>query len=270
MKLQLFQVDAFAERVFEGNPAAVVPLEQWLDDATLQAIAEENNLSETAFFAPEGSGFRLRWFTPVSEIDLCGHATLASAHVLFNHLGFDQQRVSFHSRSGELTVRRAERGFVMDFPALPSEPVPTPGELIDGLGGCRPLEAHVGQDYLAVLPGPQDVLEIRPDFAALSRLDRRGVIVTARGDDCDFVSRCFYPAVGVDEDPVTGSAHCQMAPFWSSRLGRTELSACQLSARTGRLDCRTAGARVELLGLAVTYLQGNLMIDSAIASGKTS
>ncbi len=270
MKLQLFQVDAFAERVFEGNPAAVVPLEQWPDDAMLQAIAEENNLSETAFFAPEDNGYRLRWFTPVSEVDLCGHATLASAHVLFNHLGFDHHRVCFHTRSGELTVRRAERGFVMDFPALPSEPVTTPGDLIDGLGGRRPLETHAGQDYLAVFGRPQDVLEIRPDFAALSRLDRRGVIVTAPGEDCDFVSRCFYPGVGVDEDPVTGSAHCQMAPLWSSRLARTELSARQLSARTGRLDCRVAGARVELLGPAVTYLQGNLMIDSATTSGKTS
>lgn len=267
MTLRLFQVDAFAERVFEGNPAAVVPLEQWLDDATLQAIAEENQLSETAFFAAVADGYRLRWFTPVSEVDLCGHATLACAHVLFHHLGFDQDVVRFQTRSGELSVRRTDTGLAMDFPALASEPVAVPGDLIDGFSGCKPEAVFRGQDYLALLPGPGDVLGLEPDFTALARLDRRGVIATAPGEDCDFVSRCFYPKLGVAEDPVTGSAHCQLAPFWAARLGRTELSARQVSTRTGRLRCRVVGERVELLGSAVTYLEGELSRGAAEYGG---
>jgi len=265
--LRLFQVDAFAERVFEGNPAAVVPLEQWPEDELLQFIAAENNLSETAFFAPERSGFRLRWFTPKAEVDLCGHATLATAHVLFEHLGHAAEVVMFESRSGPLSVRREGGGLCMDFPAVASVAAATPGDLIDGFRGRKPLEVLAGPDYLAVFASEQDIRELAIDPAALTLLDRRGVIATAPGQTTDFVSRCFYPKLGVEEDPVTGSAHCQMAPYWARRLGREDLTARQLSARGGLLRCRVSGKRVELLGAAVTYLTGTLHLDAvAIAS----
>ena len=256
MRLDFYQVDAFAERVFEGNPAAVVALKDWPDDGLLQAIAMENNLSETAFFAPEGDGFRLRWFTPRAEVDLCGHATLATAHVLYAHRGYASESLHFLSRSGALNVRREAAGYCMDFPAVAAQPVATPGDLIDGLGGRKPTAVLLGPDHLAVFEDEAEVVDLKPDFAALARLDGRGVIATAPGRDCDFVSRCFFPRLGVDEDPVTGSAHCQMAPYWAARLSRTSLSARQLSSRGGRVDCRVLGDRVELLGQAVTCLVG--------------
>lgn len=260
--LQLYQVDAFAERVFEGNPAAVVPLERWPKDALLQAIATENNLSETAFFVAEAEGFRLRWFTPNAEVDLCGHATLATAHVLFEHLGHAGDRVDFHSRSGPLSVRREGARLCMDFPAAGAERVATPAALIDGFRGRRPLEVLAGPDYLALFESERDVRELVTDPAALAQLDRRGVIASAPGENVDFVSRCFFPKLGVEEDPVTGSAHCQMAPYWARRLGRNELTAHQISARGGRLDCRVRGDRVELLGTAVTYLTGSICLKA--------
>ncbi|NDY96179.1 PhzF family phenazine biosynthesis protein [Wenzhouxiangella limi] len=256
MKLDFYQVDAFTERVFEGNPAAVVVLEAWPEDDLLQAIAMENNLSETAFFAPEGDDFRLRWFTPRAEVDLCGHATLATAHVLYEHLDHAGEGVRFLTRSGALSVRREASGYRMDFPAAASALVAVPGDLIDGLGGRKPAAVLAGPDHLAVFEREADVAELRPDFAALARIDGRGVIATAPGENCDFVSRCFFPRLGVPEDPVTGSAHCQMAPYWAERTGRTSLSARQLSARGGRVDCRVRGDRVELLGQAVTCLVG--------------
>ena len=265
-RLPLFQVDAFAGRVFEGNPAAVVPLEQWPADALLQAIAAENNLSETAFFVPEDEGFRLRWFTPRAEVDLCGHATLAAAHVLFEHLGHADEFVRFHSRSGPLSVRREGGGLCMDFPAVASTPVQTPGELIDGFRGRKPLAVLAGPDYLAVFESEQDIRDLAIDPVALSLLDRRGVIATAPGEQADFVSRCFFPKLGVEEDPVTGSAHCQMTPYWAQRLGRDELTARQLSVRGGSLHCRLRGDRVELLGGAVTYLTASLhLAGTAVA-----
>jgi PhzF family phenazine biosynthesis protein len=260
MKLDFYQVDAFAERVFEGNPAAVVALDDWPDDALLQAIAMENNLSETAFFAPEEDGFRLRWFTPRAEVDLCGHATLATAHVLYAHRGEVRDSLHFLTRSGSLRVRREAPGYCMDFPAAVSRPVAIPGDLIDGLGARKPLEVLAGPDYLVVLAREADVAELKPDFAALAGLEARGVIVTAPGTDCDFVSRCFFPKLGVNEDPVTGSAHCQMAPYWASRLGRMNLRARQISPRAGRVECRVRGDRVELLGQAVTCLVGALQL----------
>lgn len=261
--LQLFQVDAFADRVFQGNPAAVVPLEDWPADALLQAIAAENNLSETAFFVAEGAGFRLRWFTPRAEVDLCGHATLAAAHVLLEHLGHAAELVDFSSRSGPLQVRREAAGYCMDFPALPSTPVAIPGDLIDGFRGRKPLEVLAGADYLAVFESEQEIRELSIDPAALSLLDGRGVIATAPGQSADFVSRCFFPKLGIDEDPVTGSAHCQMAAYWARRLGRQHLQARQLSPRGGRVGCRVLGDRVELLGSAVTYLSGVLHLSPA-------
>ena len=257
-RLQVFQVDAFAERVFEGNPAAVVPLPSWPDDEWLQAIATENNLSETAFFVAEDTGFRLRWFTPRAEVDLCGHATLAAAHVLFDHLGHADAVVRFLTRSGPLSVRHEGGGYCMDFPAVASRPVTTPGDLIDGFRGRKPLEVLAGPDYLAVFQSEQDIRELTIDPAALSLLDRRGVIATAPGEHADFVSRCFFPKLGVEEDAVTGSAHCQMMPYWAGRLGRANLTAHQLSGRGGRLRCRLLGDRVALLGAAVTYLSGSL------------
>ena len=256
--LPLYQVDAFAQRVFEGNPAAVVPLEAWPEDALLQAIAAENNLSETAFFAPEGEIYQLRWFTPLAEVDLCGHATLATAHVLFEHRNHADEIVQFSSRSGRLSVRREAGGYCMDFPAVASTPMPTPGDLIDGLCGRKPLEVLAGPDYLAVFESERAIRDLSIDPAALSRLDRRGVIATAPGDAADFVSRCFFPKLGVDEDPVTGSAHCQLAPYWSVRLGSRQLQARQLSRRGGSVECRVEGERVHLSGSAITYLSGQI------------
>jgi PhzF family phenazine biosynthesis protein len=261
MELKIFQVDAFASAVFEGNPAAVVPLEAWPDDALLQAIALENNLSETAFFVAQGEGFRLRWFTPNSEVDLCGHATLAAAHVLFEHLGWDQPEIRFASNSGPLVVRRDGDWLVMDFPAVRSEPVAVPQDLQAGLG-VLPETVLAGTDYLVVLDSAAAVQALKPDFVRLARLDRRGVIVTAPGKDCDFVSRCFYPALAVDEDPVTGSAHCQLSPYWAERLGKQALIARQLSDRGGRVDCQLEGDRVVLSGRAMTYLEGRIFLSA--------
>lgn len=253
--MKIFQVDAFASAVFEGNPAAVVPLEQWPEDSLLQAIATENNLSETAFFVAEADQFRLRWFTPNAEVDLCGHATLAAAHVLFEHLDWRESEIRFISNSGALTVRRDGGWLAMDFPAVTSDPVAVPADLTAGLG-VLPETVLAGTDYLVVLDSAEVLRSLAPDFVRLARLDRRGVIATAPGEDCDFVSRCFYPALAVAEDPVTGSAHCQLTPYWSERLGKTRLSGRQLSTRGGRVDCELQGDRVFLRGQAITYLEG--------------
>lgn len=255
MNLKIFQVDAFASSVFEGNPAAVAPLEKWLPDKTLQAIAMENNLSETAFFVSNGKGFRLRWFTPEAEVDLCGHATLAAAHVLFAHLGRVGPEIRFQSNSGELRVRHEGSHLCLDFPAVASKPCQIPAGLVEGLG-AEPKQVLAGTDYMAIFDSPDLVANLAPEFSRLAGLDRRGVIVTAPGKDCDFVSRCFYPDLAVNEDPVTGSAHCQLTPYWAQRLGKQDLSARQLSARGGRVECQLKGERVILRGQAVTYLEG--------------
>lgn len=257
----MFQVDAFAERVFAGNPAAVVPLDQWPEDALLQAIAAENNLSETAFFVPEKEAYSLRWFTPRAEVDLCGHATLAAAHVLFEHLGHANDIVRFSTRSGHLSVHREAGGYCMDFPAVISVATATPGDLIDGFCGRKPIEVLAGPDYLAVFKSERDIRALAIDPATLSRLDRRGVIATAPGQEVDFVSRCFFPKLGVEEDPVTGSAHCQLTPYWSARLQTSQLRADQLSRRGGSVHCRLIGDRVKLSGFAVTYLVGQIHLN---------
>ena len=264
MQLNLFQVDAFAEQVFAGNPAAVCPLEAWLPEALMQSIAAENNLSETAFFVPEGEeggNYGLRWFTPQKEIDLCGHATLASAHVLFEHLGFAGQRLDFSTRSGVLTVSRADNVLALDFPAKTVEPCAAPAALIEGLGAV-PCEVHGGRDYLAVFASEEAVRALTPDPRRLAELDRHGVIVTAPGGDgeVDFVSRFFAPKFGVDEDPVTGSAHCSLTPFWAARLGKATLEARQVSQRGGRLQCALSGERVILRGRAVTYMTATINV----------
>lgn len=259
MKIPLYQIDAFTGRVFSGNPAAVCPLGSWPDHDLLQSIAMENNLSETAFFVPEGEGYRIRWFTPASEVDLCGHATLASAFVLFTLLGYSGERVLFQSRSGALTVKRAGGRFELDFPAQPGSPCDIPPDMIAGLGKT-PVEAYEAEDYLAVFSSEEEILALKPDMAALKRIDHRGIMVTAPGKDSDFVSRFFAPKIGIDEDPVTGSSHCTLIPYWSRRLGKRELYARQISRRGGELFCTDRGERVSIAGCAVKYLEGFIEI----------
>lgn len=259
MMLKLYQVDAFTSRPFGGNPAAVVPLDSWLPEDKLQAIANENNLSETAFFVPSASGFELRWFTPVREVDLCGHATLATAYVLFDMLGYDQSVIRFETRSGPLFVEKQGDRLAMDFPADPPEPSPLIETLVLGLGQ-PPRAILAGADYLAVYDDEATVRAIKPDQNLLAQLDRRGVMVTAPGDTVDFVSRFFAPKYGIPEDPVTGSAHCTLAPYWAERLGKTELEARQISPRVGEISCRVRGDRVTLVGSAVLYLEGSIRV----------
>jgi PhzF family phenazine biosynthesis protein len=257
MRTHLFQVDAFTTRRFAGNPAAVMPLAEFLDDALLQAIAAENNLAETAFLVRDGGDYRLRWFTPATEVPLCGHATLASAAVVMERLEPGRRRVVFHTASGPLTVTRTANGYVMDFPARRSQPISAPPGLAEALG-VTPVEVVADAfNYLALLDSAKAVRELMPDFAAIARLDRSGVIVTAPGDaGYDFVSRYFAPTKGIPEDPVTGGAHCALVPFWADRLNKTAFHAYQASKRGGDIVCRLAGDRVELEGACVFYLEG--------------
>lgn len=266
MKIQQYQVDAFARRVFEGNPAAVCPLEHWLSDEVLQAIAEENNLSETAFFARTGHRFHLRWFTPVAEVDLCGHATLAAAHVVFDLLGHEGQDVCFDTRSGPLTVVREGTALAMDFPARPPVSCAAPAALLRGLRGLHPVEVLAADDYVVVLADESAVRALAPDHEAFKALDRRGVVVTAPGRDVDFVSRFFAPALGVPEDPVTGSAHCELAPYWAPILGKTDLHARQVSRRGGEVRCRLRGDRVVLVGHAVLFMTGEIVLGPDVSA----
>ena len=266
MKISYFEVDAFASQPFHGNPAGVCPLKSWLDDATMQNIAAENNLSETAFFVPRGDDYELRWFTPTVEIDLCGHATLASAFILFSELGVRADAVRFHSKSGPLTVSRSGNILTLDFPSRPPAPCAVPEALIRGLGK-KPVEVLKARNYFAVFATADDVRSLTPDFALLGTLDDK-VIVTAPGADCDFVSRFFAPTDGVPEDPVTGSAHCTLIPYWSRRLGKTKLFARQVSKRGGELFCELAGERVLIGGKAVLYSRGQIEIENASAQAR--
>jgi len=261
MRMPIFQLDAFASRPFAGNPAAVIPMSRFLADGTLQALAAENNLAETAFLVPDRGDYRLRWFTPTLEVPLCGHATLAIAAVVMERLEPERRRVVFHSASGPLTVRRIDTGYVMDFPARPSAPVSMPPSLPTALG-VVPIEVLADSvNYMVLLDNAQRVRELAPDIPAIACLDRSGVIVTAAGDGgFDFVSRYFAPARGVAEDAVTGSAHCMLAPYWAKRLGRTEFRAHQASQRGGDIICRLAGDRVELQGSCVFFLEGEVNI----------
>lgn len=259
MTLPMYQVDAFTDRVFSGNPAAVCPLDAWLPDAVLVSIAAENNLAETAFFVKEGDGFRLRWFTPVTEVDLCGHATLASADVLFRVLGYGEPIVRFATRSGTLTVERRGDRYAMDFPVTAPEPCDPPLALVEGLG-LTPIATLKAFDYVAVVETEAAVRALAPDFTRLAALDLRGVAVTAPGDRVDFVSRFFAPAFGVNEDPVTGSAHCELAPYWSRRLGKTSLHAEQISPRGGTVHCELRGPRITLLGQAAHYMTAEITV----------
>jgi len=257
-KLPLYQVDAFTSQVFAGNPAAVCPLDHWLDDATMQAIAAENNLSETAFFVREGEGYRLRWFTPTTEIDLCGHATLAAAYVVFHFLQTGLHEVVFESMRGRLTVKREGDRLSMNFPAMPAHPCTPPAALIEALGSYAALVLEA-RDYLLVYRSADEVASLQPDMPLLASLQRK-VIVTAPHDEVDFVSRFFAPSDGVNEDPVTGSSHCTLVPYWAKRLGKNTLHARQISKRGGELFCKLRGDRVILAGSAVLYLEGHIQL----------
>ncbi|MEP7149161.1 MAG: PhzF family phenazine biosynthesis protein [Acidobacteriota bacterium] len=266
MRLEIYQIDAFASRPFTGNPAAVVPLEAWLADDVMQAIAMENNLAETAFFVREGEGYGLRWFTPTVEMDLCGHATLASGYLIFEILGTDQTTLRFQTRSGELTVEKEGERYVLDFPSRPGTVSDAPPGLIEAVG-AEPKEILKSRDYMLVYENEADVLAIKPDFNALMKIDTHAVIVTAAGDSSDFVSRFFAPEVGVPEDPVTGSAHCTLIPYWAEKLGKNELFARQVSTRGGELFCELVGDRVKIGGDAVLYMKGEVYVASEKSAG---
>ncbi len=257
----MYQVDAFTEKLFGGNPAAVCILDKWLSDDLMQSIAAENNLAETAFIIKSDEGYDIRWLTPAVEVDLCGHATLASAHVVFNHLGHSSDEVVFHSgRSGILKVKKTGSLLTLDFPTDQFVKVDTPSNLAKGLG-MQPVETYKGKtDYMAVFSSEADIVKLEPHFNVLAGVEARGIIVTAKGDTVDFVSRFFAPQSGIDEDPVTGSAHTTLTPYWAGVLGKTEMSAIQLSARKGHLTCKHLGTRVEISGHAVTYLVGEIEV----------
>ena len=257
MKLPFFQVDAFTSRIFGGNPAGVCPLDSWLDYDVMQAIAAENNLAETAFFVAGPDRFHLRWFTPTAEVDLCGHATLASAWVLFEKLGLETDSVSFDTRSGVLTVKKDSERLSMDFPSRAGEPASAPEALLKGLG-IKPAEVLKARDYLVVLESEDAVRTVQPDFSELMKVDTFGIIVSGPGNKADFVSRFFAPRMGVAEDPVTGSSHCTLVPYWARRLGKGKLTAHQVSARGGELFCEDLGARVAIAGQAALYLEGSI------------
>jgi predicted PhzF superfamily epimerase YddE/YHI9 len=261
MHLPIYQVDAFAEKLFGGNPAAICPLTEWLPDATMQAIAAENNLAETAFFVREGADYALRWFTPAVEVDLCGHATLASAHVVFSFLEPGRERVNFRTlKAGTLTVARHGDMLMMDFPARPAAAVEPPPGLLAALGGS-PREVLKARDHMVVYASAAEVAALKPDFAALGRLDCWAATATAPGEDgTDFVSRFFAPRQGIDEDPATGSSHCTLVPYWAARLGKRELKARQLSRRVGTLTCALNGDRVAIGGRTVLYLEGKITV----------
>jgi predicted PhzF superfamily epimerase YddE/YHI9 len=259
MKLRYFQVNAFTSTPFGGNPAGVCPLERWLPDSQLQAIAAENDLSETAFLVRRDEDFELRWFTPAVEVDLCGHATLASAIVLFQELGLVGHTIRFHTKSGLLQAARRDDWIELDFPARPPEACPAPPALVRGLGR-EPAEIFRSRDYLAVFSKESEVASLAPDFNALGELDCLGIIVTAPGVNVDFVSRFFAPRAGIGEDPVTGSSHCTLIPFWAARLRKDELIARQISPRGGDLRCRNLGPRVGIAGRGWIYLRGEIEV----------
>lgn len=257
--MRYFQVNAFTRTPQGGNPAGVCPLEAWPDTSVMQNLAASMTLAEIAFFVPQGDAFGLRWFTPQVELDLCGHATLASAHVLFRHLGYARPEVRFQTRSGELRVWNDGVALAMDLPARPAVQSVSPSGLDEALGAI-PSQVWQARDLLCVFHSAQQVRQLRPRFDAIAALDVHAVIATAPGEDCDFVSRFFAPSVGVDEDPVTGSAHCTLVPYWAERLGKKRFDARQLSARGGELDCELVGDRVILRGQSVTVLEGQAVL----------
>ncbi len=254
-RIPLYQLDAFTDRPFGGNPAAVCPLDAWLPDDIMQSIALENNLSETAFYVPEGNGFRLRWFTPEIEVDLCGHATLATASLILEKLQPDRPSVSFETRSGTLTVEREGDLLVMDFPTLPAKEVAVPEGLSDAIG-VKPVKFLRAIKNMAVLKNEAEVRAVSPDFDYIKKMQGMGLIITAPGDESDCASRFFAPYAGINEDPVTGSAHCTIVPYWAEQLGKEEIHARQVSSRSGDLFCRLAGGRVLMGGKARLVVEG--------------
>ena len=261
MDIPIYIVDAFTEKRFSGNPAAVCPLLEWLDDDLLQSIASENNLSETAFFVKRGDTFELRWFTPKVEVDLCGHATLASAHVLFEHLNYKKPQIVFETKSGRLVVKRNKELYIMDFPAINTTSVKSP-KILEQCLEAKPTEVEKGSwFYLAIFEHEDDIKRLDPDFNLMKKMEK-AVIVTSKGhDSIDFVSRCFAPNEGIPEDPVTGSAHCALVPFWSNRLSKTTFYAKQVSKRGGELYCEYIGDRVIIGGKAVTFSIGRIKLE---------
>jgi PhzF family phenazine biosynthesis protein len=261
MTLPIYQVDAFASGVFKGNPAAIVPLESWLDETLMQAIAMENNLSETAFILKEGDGYGIRWYTPEYEIDLCGHATLASAFIIKTFLEPHVQEIRFSTqKAGMLKTTAKDGAYTLDFPARMPEPAAAPPRLLEIIGVQKVVEVLRSRDYFVVLPDEEAVQNAQPDYNLMKTLDAIGVIVSARGTSADVVSRCFYPGAGIPEDPVTGSAHCNIIPYWSGKLGKTKLFARQLSPRGGALHCELAGDRVLMRGECVLFLKGEIYL----------
>jgi PhzF family phenazine biosynthesis protein len=261
MNVPIYQVDAFTGKLFGGNPAAICPLDVWLPDATMQSIAAENNLADTAFYVRKNGGFHIRWFTPGAEVDLCGHATLAAAHVVMElRKEAKAGRVAFDSKSGELVVTRESDLYALDFPTRPPSETKFDDKLFDALG-AKPKQVLGARDYLCVFETEAEVRAVRPNMEKLAAIDRFGTIITAPGADCDFVSRFFAPAKGVPEDPVTGSAHCTLIPYWSERLGKTKLFARQISQRGGELWCEHRGDRVSIAGRAVKYLEGTIVVS---------
>jgi len=260
MKLPIYQVDAFARKAFEGNPAAVVILKEALEESTMQAIAAENNLSETAFVVPRGNRFELRWFTPSVEVDLCGHATLATAYVLYENLVYEDTAIIFDTKSGELAVWKDEDFLVMDFPSRPATSTDIPDYLADGLG--REVESvFKARDLLVVFDSEEEIRDLEPDFNELEKIDCEGIIVTAPGNEVDFVSRFFAPRMGILEDPVTGAAHSTLTPFWTERMGKNPLRARQISERGGDLWCKQMDDRVYIAGRAALYINGFINIE---------
>lgn len=262
MQLAIYQVDAFTDKLFGGNPAAVVPLKEWLPDTLMQKIALENNLSETAFFVPVNDGFHIRWFTPAVEVALCGHATLATAFVIFNVLKYPADTIIFDSLSGILKVRKEGKLLELDFPAQAVKPVTAPEGLVAGIGK-QPIDVYqAGEDYLLVYDSQKDIENITPDFGVLKKVQTRGIIATARSatKKLDFVCRFFAPAVGIDEDPVTGSAYTKLVPYWAGKLGKDEFKSAQISSRKGSLSCKMAGNRVLIAGQGKLYMKGKINV----------
>ncbi len=262
MKLRLFQLDAFTDKLFAGNPAAVVPLEEWIPDELMQKIACENNLAETAFYVPTEQGFHIRWFTPTLEVDLCGHATLAAAYVIFSIEQYDQSEISFESKSGILKVTRQEEWLTLDFPVDVYQVAVAPPALSESMKSVESFDVYKGKsDYMVVLENEEQVRELKPDIFILSTVPTRGIIITAPGDEVDFVSRFFAPQSGIDEDPVTGSAHTTLIPFWAEKLGKKTMTAKQLSARGGYLRCEFADDRTLISGQVKLYLTGEISVE---------
>jgi PhzF family phenazine biosynthesis protein len=260
MKLKIYQVDAFTENLFGGNPAAVVPLEKWLPENLMQKIAGENNLAETVYYVPKENDFYIRWFTPTVEVNLCGHATLATAHVMYTALGYNKPQINFDSRSGMLSVQKNGNLFTLDFPADEPEEIETPRVILNSIT-VKPEESFKGKNFLLiVLKSQKDIEELNPVIEQIMKAHHHGVIFTAKGNEVDFVSRCFFPNSGINEDPATGSAHCILTPYWSAKLGKTRLEARQLSKRGGSLTCELVRDRIKISGKAVTYLSGEIEI----------